>query len=213
MSGKQVIIIHNFPRLVAVLLEFGGKTPTLSGGPLFGEYEFYSNHWHWGVTDQSGSEHFIDGRSYPIENHFIFANIKKYGSFEKCLKAGDGLAVIGILYRIDGSAPNNPLFSNVRNVRKYKQKFSSSPGITFGEYFGEDKFLYAHYKGGLTTPPCLQVVQWIVSLDIQRINRSQINLFRRLTGKNGLVQSGNWRPPQPLNSRTVWVGNFGEPNY
>lgn len=39
--------------------------PTLSGGPLKGEYEFAQLHFHWGDEDSHGSEDEIDGKTYP----------------------------------------------------------------------------------------------------------------------------------------------------
>lgn len=198
---------------VSVELEFDGARPKLSGGNLENEFTFYSSHWHWGVTDWTGSEHFINGQSYALENHLIFANLEKYGTFENCLKAGDGLAVLGILFRADNNAPNMPLFSSVQNVRSYNTVHTiSNSGITFGEFIGPRQFPVAYYEGGLTTPPCFEVVQWHVCLDVQKINRNQLQIFRSLTGKNGAPYSGNWRAPQPLANRKVFLTAFGKNN-
>lgn len=46
--------------------------PTISGGPLDGDYEFAQFHFHWGDNDTFGSEDLIDGRSFPMELHMVF---------------------------------------------------------------------------------------------------------------------------------------------
>jgi hypothetical protein len=39
----------------------------LIGGPLVNEFELWQFHAHWGNTDDHGSEHTVDGKSYPAE--------------------------------------------------------------------------------------------------------------------------------------------------
>lgn len=39
----------------------------LEGGPLLHDYEAAQFHLHWGRTNASGSEHLVDGQSYPAE--------------------------------------------------------------------------------------------------------------------------------------------------
>jgi len=40
---------------------------TVSGGDLSGTYSLVQFHFHWGKTNDKGSEHLIDGKSYPLE--------------------------------------------------------------------------------------------------------------------------------------------------
>eukprot|EP01084_Bolivina_argentea_P059806 109259_1 len=35
------------------------------------EFCLHSLHFHWGLTDDAGSEHFVDGHQYPLEVHFV----------------------------------------------------------------------------------------------------------------------------------------------
>ena len=61
-----------------------GVTLTVSNGDLTEDYEFAQLHFHWGSSDDRGSEHTIDGTEYPLEvtlyiifnNHFVM-NAKK----------------------------------------------------------------------------------------------------------------------------------------
>lgn len=36
--------------------------PLISGGPLYGKYQFDEIHMHWGKNDSSGSETVFDGK-------------------------------------------------------------------------------------------------------------------------------------------------------
>ena len=38
--------------------------PSISGGGLEGQYEFLQYHFHWGLAEDAGSEHTIDGRAW-----------------------------------------------------------------------------------------------------------------------------------------------------
>ncbi len=39
----------------------------VDGGGLTGSYEVFQFHTHWGSDDTKGSEHTLDGKSYPAE--------------------------------------------------------------------------------------------------------------------------------------------------
>lgn len=52
--------------MISVQLSFVG--PTLSGGGLSGVYNALQLHFHWDADDEKkGSEHTVDGTSYPLE--------------------------------------------------------------------------------------------------------------------------------------------------
>lgn len=72
------------------------------------------------------------------------------------------------------------------------------------------------YSGSLTTPPCYQVVNWIVMSDRLYLNAKQIEMFRSLYappsseeshsnehGKDSVLIMPNTRQIQPLNNRTI----------
>jgi len=52
----------NFFKLTEILFML-----VLKGGPLEGSYELWQFHAHWGSNNDNGSEHTINGRSYPAE--------------------------------------------------------------------------------------------------------------------------------------------------
>ena len=77
----------------------------LSGGPLNVEYEFMEMHFHWGdVTGNNGSagegsEHTIDGKSYPAELHMVHRNIHDE-KVPKALEHENGLTVLGFKFQV-----------------------------------------------------------------------------------------------------------------
>lgn len=184
--------------------------PILSGGPFGNDnfYRFLNYHYHWGLIDNEGSEHRINGKSYALERHFIFINLK-YNSLNEALTQSDGLVVVGKLYTVDDSADPLDLvdffpvfYEEVVN----STTFQPPTPLSFRSVFGSNPFIYAHYLGSLTTPPCSEVVSWFVSLKINKISSKQIQVFRDLIDKNQLVAANNFRLPQPMNRRTVMLG-------
>ena len=66
---------------------------------------------------------------------------------------------------------------------------------------------YSTYSGSLTTPGCMEIVNWINFIKPIKISAAQLAKFRMLKDGNHDDVVDNFRPPQPLNGRTV---NFYE---
>lgn len=61
----------------------GGGSPSsprtlvnITGGPLSYRYQFHEIHIHYGMRDDIGSEHTIDGYSFPAEVNHILPNLQ-----------------------------------------------------------------------------------------------------------------------------------------
>ncbi len=65
------------------------------------------------------------------------------------------------------------------------------------------------YEGSLTTPPCSEIVTWVVINDPQPITADQLKKFTQYWADNANYNSGggNIRPPQPLNDRIIYRSN------
>lgn len=126
------------------------------------------------------SEHTVDGRSFPMEIHFVH-------------QAGDGaLAVVGLLIE---EGPQNGAFQPV------VEAFSTSDGtFSLANLAGllPSAKSYFAYPGSLTTPPCTEGLRWIVLKTPVALSAGQIAVF---AGDHGPTN----RPVQPLNGRTVRV--------
>ncbi|KAJ4428165.1 hypothetical protein ANN_24180 [Periplaneta americana] len=179
-------------------------SPWISGGPLDGEYKFSQLHFHWGSDDSIGSEHTVSNVSFPMEMHLVHYK-KAYGSQEEATKYEDGLAVVSFLFQTS-DRPNPalnaiiPFMDAVVGAELEVTLSRPFPLEMLDISFPSD---YVTYLGSLTTPPCSEVVTWIVSSRPLTISHSQLSKFRHLSSADGEMEN-NFRPVQPTNGRPVF---------
>jgi len=189
-----------------VIATLPGDVGILSGGPLDGDYQILQLHFHWGSDDSKGSEHTIDGQSFPLEMHIVH---KKVGEPDFLAVPG-GLAVTGFMFAVDPNNNNNtaiePLVAAFKYILMPDEKYDMS-----GSAFKITDLIdgvagtstYSNYNGSLTTPGCMEVVNWINFIEPLKISSEQLQMFRELKDKEDADIEDNFRPPQPLNGRTV----------
>ncbi len=157
----------------------GAKIEVREGSTLSIQNESYKllqTHFH------SPSEHTINGKSYPLEAHFVH-------------QAEDGsLAVIGVLYSKGAHNPN--LQKVIDAMPRYKKKSKQINAFQVDALMPKKKQYY-RYSGSLTTPPCSEGVKWIVLKKTPSISEEQIKKFKKLHRKP------TNRPIQPLNARNI----------
>jgi len=76
---------------------------TLTGAPGFegDQFKLVQYHFHWGCSaDENGSEHQIDGKSWPSELHLVHFNSTRYEKFEEACCKPDGLLVLGVFIEV-----------------------------------------------------------------------------------------------------------------
>jgi len=192
----------------------GGNSAKLSGGPLSDEYKVLQLHFHWGSDDTKGSEHVYDGMAFPMELHVVHWNSKYVVSptddspdVDTILTSVDGLAVTGFMFEVvaDDNDALKPITDALVKVNEAdsSEKLTGfmlndliAPAIARG-------MTYATYPGGLTTPPCNEVVTWINFKDPLPVSSAQLQAFRELMdGKGGMIVD-NFRSPQPLAGREI----------
>lgn len=95
------------------------KCPSIRDGPYGGvehshAYFLWQLHFHWGSVGDvtKGSEHTVDGMSYPLEMHMVHVEdqfIAADGTIDAGSAVADpkGLAVLGIFFKVDPSKPQN----------------------------------------------------------------------------------------------------------
>ncbi|XP_063306415.1 carbonic anhydrase 1-like [Pelobates fuscus] len=189
-------------------VEFDDTTDmsVLSDGPLTGYYRLRQFHFHWGTTDEDGSEHVIDGRVYPAEMHIVHWNSQKYMSFEEASNHADGLAVIGILLEIgETNTVLQTIIDHLHEV-KTKGKEHSFKRYHLSSLLPED-LNYWTYPGSLTTEPYFECVTWIVLQEAIPISSQQLAQFRSLLCtseyENPVPILENHRPVQRVHDRVV----------
>jgi len=187
----------------------------LTGGPLLHRYELEQFHSHWGRTDSTGSEHTVDGKTYPAELHLVHWNTDLYESFGSAAAAGDGtgLAVLGVFLEVGDENPEFLKLTKAFEEVEYSgQEISLPDDVDLTALLPDDRS-YWTYTGSLTTPPCYESVTWIVFQQPIKVSRQQLNKFRALKSYchgrqcpddeyNGQIVE-NYRPPMPVGARIV----------
>jgi carbonic anhydrase len=128
------------------------------------------------------SEHTIDGKSADAELQLVHRN------------AAGELAIIAVLLR---TGPEDNVLRDVWN----NLPSVPGPGKTIDEEIHLEEILPPHrrtsrYEGSLTTPPCAEVVSWLVMNDAMHVGAKQLARFTEIFKMNN-------RPVQPLNHRTI----------
>jgi carbonic anhydrase len=149
-----------------------GGTMTLDGD-AFNLLQFHFHH---------PSEHTIDGAAFDMECHFVH-------------KAADGrLAVLGVMMV---AGPANPALEAVWRVMPDKGgETVQAEGLLDPSSLLPKQAVTFRYAGSLTTPPCTEVVQWVVHREPVTASAEQLARFAKLF-------SNNARPVQPLNRRKL----------
>ncbi|VAW36133.1 Carbonic anhydrase, alpha class [hydrothermal vent metagenome] len=139
------------------------------------EFDLLQVHFH------SPSEHTIDGKSSPMEAHFVHAD-----------KEGN-LAVVGVMIKV-GS--HNTTLDDIWPVMpKVKGKKKLAISYDIDELLPTDKSYY-RYAGSLTTPPCTESVIWLVLKSPIEISKDQLKTYRAILNDTN-------RPIQERNNRLV----------
>ncbi len=169
---NNVDVINTNDNSHSIQVDCGGKTQI--DGRNFNLVQF---HFH------SPSEHTLDGKSYPMEVHFVN-------------KAQNGrLAVIGVFFT--EGAENSAFQTVMQNLAKDGSVSGGKAGIDIEKLLPANKSYY-HYLGSLTTPPLSENVEWYVMKEPIEVSAQQIEAFNR-------YYDGNNRAVQPLNGRPLLV--------
>lgn len=138
-------------------------------------YRLVQFHYH------APSEHAVDGRSFPVEFHFVH-------------KADGGeVAVIGLLARTGrDNPPWDPILEHLPNRTDEPVTVDA---LELNALLPGDRAT-TRYEGSLTTPPCTEGVHWNLLSGVIELSDAQLSL---LTGH----YDHNNRPVQPRRGRPV----------
>lgn len=182
-----------------------------TGGGYSGKYLASRLHFHWGPSDESGSDHSFKGKFYPAEVHMGHFK-EEYGEIFNSINYPDGLTGLAFYYELSEDDEDNPdlepYISALENIRYEgeRQPF----GMSFTKFMPDDTSKYYQYNGSMPLPPCLPVVVWTLFKDTSTISRAQLGRLRQLydsasdaTHPDPHLIDGNQRGVQPLGNRTV----------
>jgi len=193
-KNQSPINLTNFIKADLLPLKFnyqGYPTEILNNGhtiqvnhPRGSKYNAYQKEFElWQFHFHAPSEHLIEGKSFPVEAHFV--HFDKKGN----------LSAIAVML-VEG--PENQLLKKLWEKMPLKKgdKHKLSAELNPLGLFPEDKSYYL-YNGSFTTPPCTEGGFWVIMKSPVSVSKQQINAFKQVIGHP------NNRPVQPKNTRAV----------
>ena len=125
------------------------------------------------------SEHALDNNRSAMEVHFVHASTE------------GALTVVGVFLKV-GKA--NTDFSTVMAAAPAEESAAKAPSMVKPSAFLPTSRATYRYEGSLTTPPCSEIVNWVVMENAVEVASADIAAFVKLFPNNA-------RPIQPLSRR------------
>jgi len=206
-SGKNDTLVNDGH---AIKMESNNR-PIVQGGGLPGVYQFAQYHFHWGSDDNQGSEHTVNGVSYPMELHLVHYKLQYGNDLMPAIvnkpRVNDNLAVLGIMFKLqdEDNKVLEPLMIAMDKITtaSLKEKVTMTP-IPMADLLPKDTKNFYRYQGSLTTPGCNEVVVWTVFKEPIGISANQMAKFRQnVKTKDNTNLVNNYRKTQPWNGRKV----------
>lgn len=141
-------------------------------------YDLLQFHFH------APSEHTIQGAAAPMEAHFVHRDANS-----------GNLAVVGILLTA-GESDNEAYAAVLDYMPAEIGEPAALPAQLALQSLLPDRRGYYTYQGSLTTPPCSEIVRWLLLDTPEELSARQIAAYTSL-------YSNNARPVQPLGKRDL----------
>ncbi|XP_048212025.1 receptor-type tyrosine-protein phosphatase gamma isoform X3 [Perognathus longimembris pacificus] len=201
--------MKNTGKTVAILLK---DDYFISGAGLPGRFKAEKVEFHWGHSNGSaGSEHSVNGRRFPVEMQIFFYNPDDFDSFQTAISENRIIGAMAIFFQVsprDNSALD-PIIHGLKGVVHHEKETFLDPFV-LRDLLPASLGSYYRYTGSLTTPPCSEIVEWIVFRKPVPISYHQLEAFYSIftTEQQDHVKSveylrNNFRPQQALNDRVV----------
>ncbi len=141
-------------------------------------YNLLQFHFH------APSEHTIAGLSAPMEIHFVHQDPNS-----------GNLAVVGVMLTMgeDSNEAYAPVFDHM--PAEVGEPEAAGEPIALAALLPNARTFYT-YQGSLTTPPCSEIVRWLLLDEPVTLSAEQVAAYRA-------IYDGNARPAQPLGKRDL----------
>ena len=141
-------------------------------------YNLLQFHFH------APSEHTIDGEATPMEIHFVHQDPNS-----------GALAVVGVM--LTASEDENEAYAAVFDhlPEEVGEPEAMGEPLALETLLPEARAFYT-YQGSLTTPPCSEIVRWLLLDSPVALSQGQIDAFTA-------IFDGNARPIQPRGKRDL----------
>ncbi len=131
----------------------------------------------------SPSENTINGKSYPLEGHFVHAD------------ENNNLAVLAVMFENgDKNSALEELWQHMPMNSGEHQNLTNN--ITASSLLPKNLDYY-QFNGSLTTPPCSEGVRWFVLKNSIKVSKQQVSQFHKT------IHHANNRPVQSINARLI----------
>ncbi|KYO25037.1 receptor-type tyrosine-protein phosphatase gamma isoform B [Alligator mississippiensis] len=201
--------MKNTGKTVAILLK---DDYFVSGAGLPGRFKAEKVEFHWGQSNGSaGSEHSINGKRFPVEMQIYFYNPDDFDSFGAAILENRIIGAMAVFFQVSqrDNPALDPIIHGLKGVVHHEKETFLDPFV-LRDLLPASLGSYYRYTGSLTTPPCSQIVEWIVFRRPVPISYHQLEAFYSIftTEQQDHVKSveylrNNFRPQQSLNGRVV----------
>ncbi|XP_074054939.1 receptor-type tyrosine-protein phosphatase gamma isoform X2 [Macrotis lagotis] len=201
--------MKNTGKTVAILLK---DDYFVSGAGLPGRFKAEKVEFHWGHSNGSaGSEHSINGRRFPVEMQIYFYNPDDFDSFQTAISENRIIGAMAVFFQVSqrDNPALDPIIHGLKGVVHHEKETFLDPFV-LRDLLPASLGSYYRYTGSLTTPPCSEIVEWIVFRRPVPISYHQMEAFYSIftTEQQDHVKSveylrNNFRPQQNLNDRVV----------
>ncbi|KAM7170857.1 receptor-type tyrosine-protein phosphatase gamma isoform 6-T6 [Macrochelys suwanniensis] len=201
--------MKNTGKTVAILLK---DDYFISGAGLPGRFKAEKVEFHWGQSNGSaGSEHSINGKRFPVEMQIYFYNPDDFDSFGAAILENRIIGAMAVFFQVSqrDNPALDPIIHGLKGVVHHEKETFLDPFV-LRDLLPPSLGSYYRYTGSLTTPPCSEIVEWIVFRRPVSISYHQLEAFYSIftTEQQDHVKSveylrNNFRPQQSLNDRVV----------
>nr|XP_018911966.1 PREDICTED: carbonic anhydrase-related protein 10 [Bemisia tabaci] len=179
----------------------------ITGGPLAYRYQFEEFYIHYGTGNNHGSEHMIQGYSFPGEIQLYGYNAELYHNMSEAQHKSQGIVGISVMVQI-GDTPNPELriITSTFNKVLYRGAFTPIKYLSLRSLLPDTEH-FMTYEGSTTHPGCWETAVWIILNKPIYITKQELYALRKLMqGSEDIPKAplgNNARPLQSLNQRTV----------